>query len=468
MRTGHQQAGELGLNMTGPVADANPTTALDIVGDYKPMEYTATLNAGDPTDSSWRILSAVVDSTDANGAATAYTYTFNIVDTLGNLIQDTSKPDATRADTLYDSTGNDHIISGGGDDTISAYRGGDDVIEAGAGQDYVFAGEGNDVIIGGAGSDALDGFAGNDRIYADTQISVASAIAMGNPSTGSGQATGSGLRGDALSGDSGDDTLIGSNGNDVLSGGAGADLLIGGAGIDYIFGDTDWAAGPAGDWSASPAGLTGGAGGIAPWIGNNSDVIYAGAGDDHVWGELGNDVIFGEGGADELVGNSGNDIILGGGNNDIIYGDLAESANFAAAPGNDYLDGGAEDDVIYGNEGDDILVGGTGDDTLVGGTGKDTYIYNRGDGTDWIYDTKGENNILRFGAGTSSSDVHLELGSLKLNLGNGDEIHIANFDRNDVFNSSSIGSFEFADVVLFGRERNEAANEAVNAWRIAA
>jgi hypothetical protein len=74
-----------------------------------------------------------------------------------------------------------------------------------------------------------------------------------------------------------------------------------------------------------------------------------------------------------------------------------------------------------------------------------TYIFNRGDGGDTVYDTKADNNIFRFGAGISASDITLNLGSLKLNLGGGDEIHIAGFNQNDVFNSSSIGSFEFAD-----------------------
>ncbi|MBW8077854.1 MAG: hypothetical protein GJU76_07230, partial [Gallionella sp.] len=75
------------------------------------------------------------------------------------------------------------------------------------------------------------------------------------------------------------------------------------------------------------------------------------------------------------------------------------------------------------------------------------------DGTDFIYDTQADHNILRFGVGINSSDITLTLGSLMLNLGNGDAIHINNesqanangFDRNNVFNSSSISSFEFAD-----------------------
>jgi len=41
--------------------------------------------------------------------------------------------------------------------------------------------------------------------------------------------------------------------------------------------------------------------------------------------------------------------------------------------------------------------------------------------------------------------IRLRLGSLMLDLGNGDAVHIGGFDQNDVYNSSSIGSFEFAD-----------------------
>ena len=60
-----------------------------------------------------------------------------------------------------------------------------------------------------------------------------------------------------------------------------------------------------------------------------------------------------------------------------------------------------------------------------------------------VYNTKADNNIFRFGTGIS--DITLNPGSLLLNLGGSDEIHITGFDQNDVFNSSSISSFEFAD-----------------------
>jgi VCBS repeat-containing protein len=174
-------------------------------------------------------------------------------------------------------------------------------------------------------------------------------------------------------------------------------------------------------------------------------VLYAGEGNDAAYGGRGNDVIFGEGGNDALMGNSGNDIVMGGSGSDFLFGDMIENNKVAVTSGSDYLDGGEGDDTIYGNEGDDILIGGKDTDTLFGGLGQDTYIYNVGDGIDYIYDTKAENNIIRFGAGVDSKNVKLHLGSLMLDLGNGDAIHIEGIDQNDVYNSSSISGFEFAD-----------------------
>jgi VCBS repeat-containing protein len=306
------------------------------------------------------------------------------------------------------------------------------------------------VLEGGGGADIIVGQGGDDLIYADSQIDTVAAITQGNTGAGSGQ------QGDWLTGGSGNDTMVGSTGNDVLMGGGGSDLLIGGAGNDDISGDTNWVA-QSFDWRIEEID---GIRWFIPAEGDSwpadsaADVIYAGEGNDHVWGGMGNDVIFGENGNDILDGNDGNDVVLGGEGNDIIQGDGSGIfGRTVQIEGSDYLDGGTGDDVIYANGGDDILVGGTGNDTLIGGAGQDTYIYNKGDGVDWIYDTQAEHNILRFGAGINSSDITLTLGSLMLNLGNGDAIHINNesqanasgFDRNNVFNSSSISSFEFAD-----------------------
>ncbi|MBU1777952.1 MAG: putative Ig domain-containing protein, partial [Gammaproteobacteria bacterium] len=290
-----------------------------------------------------------------------------------------------------------------------------------------------DILEGGQGADILVGHTTRStRLYADTRSDTNVAITQGNTEAGTGQ------KGDWLAGGNADDTLVGSAGNDVLAAGGGTDLIIAGAGDDIIYGD-DCAVATSFDWALItvneqeslypslqiPSAAADGAG----------DVIYAGNGNDRVWSGTGNDVIFGEGGDDKLVGNEGNDIILGGADQDQLWGE----------EGSDYLDGGDGVDELMGGAGDDILVGGKQNDILYGEAGQDTYIFNRGDGNDTVHDVRAEHNILRFGAGITASDINLRLGSLMLDLGNGDAVHIGGFDQNDVFNSSSIGSFEFAD-----------------------
>ena len=152
---------------TTPVSDPDPTRTL--VGDQAPIP------------------SSGYSMYDWLNQPVYYSF-----DTLGNVVVDPGTPQLGRADALNGSSG-------------------------------------NDLMLGLGGGDILYGAAGDDRIYADNQISVASAIATGNlPNTGTGQ------RGDWLAGGSGEDILIGGNGNDVLSGGGGADLLIAGAGDDDI------------------------------------------------------------------------------------------------------------------------------------------------------------------------------------------------------------------------------------------
>ena len=146
-------------------------------------------------------------------------------------------------------------------------------------------------------------------------------------------------------------------------------------------------------------------------------------------------MLFGEADNDYLDGRDGNDILLGGKGNDILLGGLGE----------DYLDGGVGTNILHGDEGDDILASGGGSGVLNGGTGRDTYLISRGSGTVIVVDKLNEGNVLRFGEGVKQSDVILRLGSLLLDLGNGDEVHIENFDKNNVYGSVAISSFEFAD-----------------------
>ena len=96
-----------------------------------------------------------------------------------------------------------------------------------------------------------------------------------------------------------------------------------------------------------------------------------------------------------------------------------------------------------------MLHGGHGDDILIGGGGNNTFIFNRGDGKDTI---KKDNssaatiNTVKFGQGITADSLTLGLGSLRINTGAaGDEIHIENFNPNDVYASRGIDSLEFAD-----------------------
>ncbi len=396
-------AGALGLNMTGPAAaPQNPTTTSTITGDLTPVDI-------DPNTA------GVQSQTDA----------------LGNIITNPNVPEPNRVDILFDSNANDSILAGGGDDRVLANGLGDDVIDAGAGRDDVYGGVGNDVISGGTGADILDGWTGNDLLFADGQVSIATAFANGNSQTGTA------LQGDWLAGGAGDDTLVGSTSKDVLTGGGGADLLFGGAGDDDLIGDADWVAANF-NWTVedrpddrffSPV-----TGTQFP-LDDGADVIYCGLGNDHAWGGIGNDVLFGEGGNDWLYGEGGNDVLMGGANNDTLDG----------GDGLDYLNGGAGNDVLYGEAGDDTLDGGggtydqlrggSGNNTfkaaaltndLYGGAGNDTYLLTAGTSSN-IFDGQGINNYI-FGTGVVNGAQQLSSAmnsdTLELNFGSGTALRL--------------------------------------------
>lgn len=161
-----------------------------------------------------------------------------------------------------------------------------------------------------------------------------------------------------------------------------------------------------------------------------------------------------------LVGSSGDDVITDTDNSSSSYNlritatDMAGSnvstdflLSLQGVAGNDLLEGLDGNDTLNSGAGDDTLIGGTGNDTLYGGAGNDTYIFNVGDGTDVIYDsnTNGDVNTVVFGAGVDPNSITLSLGSLVLNYGNGDALHIADFDPNNAYQSQSITNFQFAD-----------------------
>jgi len=411
----------------------------------------ALLEQGDLTANASVTFKAIVESTDADGTVTSTTSNLYTLDING--VDDTQDPQTTLTingdvkptdidpdkdgiqakgdaqgnpigtpepyeDIVLGSDGNDHILSGELTDLVGA-GGGDDWVEGGNGNDYLIGGSGNDLIEGGTGSDILLGREGNDRLYADTKIDTAAAIDNGNSDTGSGQ------KGDWLTGNAGDDILIAGADNDVLAGGAGADLLVAGAGDDNILGDADYTAVyimPGGtprysvgnidwysvspdtfNWTITPGPDTTE---FAPVVGETdpagggADVIYAGAGDDHAWAGEGDDTVYGEGGNDTLSGEAGNDVLLGGAGADTIWGDSSKIDE--SLHGDDFLDGGDGNDELYGMGGNDTLYGGAGDDKLYGDqsdqvTAGNNYL-NGEDGNDTLWGGKGD-DILLGGAG---------------------------------------------------------------------
>ncbi|MBL8386258.1 MAG: hypothetical protein JNM90_24450, partial [Burkholderiales bacterium] len=363
-------------------------------------------------------------------------------------------------------------------------RGDADWIVAGSGRDVVEAGAADDLIEGGsdgtaggaAGGDVIDAGAGDDAVFGGERVELAQAIVDGDretyPANPRAPVLASGLPGDYLAGGAGDDLLVGGSGNDVIATGAGRDTAVGGAGDDTIV-SSDYRAqglgwsidafatafvpgtvegrlraagrplgrrfvGTAGEDEPQPGAQAPGkavhAGSGADWVslGNGDDFIDAGSGDDIAGGGAGDDLVIGAAGADLLLGEDGADVLDGGAGDDALFG----------GAGGDLLFGGAGRDVLEGFDGDDILVGGPGDDVLAGGAGRDTYVFRRGDGVEVIADPDdllqplpGETpaeaaaraaakSVIVLGAGIARSEIRFRKGSLLIDLGQGDALHL--------------------------------------------
>lgn len=351
--------------------------------------------------------------------------------------------------TIYDMAGNDLILGDARDNYVNASFGGDDWIQAGAGRDFIFAGSTNPaevkLIEGGAGDDVLTGGPGNDELYANLRVDLAQAIVAGN-------GAGNGVHGDWLSGGWGDDVLVGDASNDGFSAGMGRDVVVAGAGDDNIFGDADWVATTL-DWyyvddTTANTRLFYWFNGSDNYDVGDADIIYTGSGDDYVWAGGGDDMVWGELGRDQIVGQSGSDVLIGGEDDDRLWGDDGRLA--IEQTGDDYLDGGAGNDFLNGEAGNDVLIGGAGNDTLIGGTGKDIYVFNRGDGVDTVFDTDADSNspdasVLVLGDDVNGSNIIFRVGSLAVDIGNGDVIHFSGFDQFNPTASTPLGEIRLAD-----------------------
>jgi len=360
--------------------------------------------------------------------------------------------------TIFDTAANDLILGDARNNGINASSGGSNCIQAGPGRDtaYALTALVSDVhlIEGGAGDDLLAGGAGNDELYADTRVDLAQAISAGGT-------PGNGLHGDWLSGGWGDDVLVGDLSNDGFSAGRGKDIIVAGGGDDNIFGDADWIATTL-DWyyEDDPVGgqrLFYFFNGAENYDVGEADIIYGGAGNDYVWSHGGDDLVYGEQGHDTMVGGGGSDVLIGGADDDLLEGDDPRLA--PAQHGDDYLDGGAGNDVLWGDGGNDVLIGGPGNDTLNGGAGRDIYVFNKGDGTETVFDTDANSNspdasVLVLGDGVSRGNIKFKPGSLAVDIGPSDPadpnsphdtIHFNGFDQLNPTATTPLGEIRFAD-----------------------
>jgi Ca2+-binding RTX toxin-like protein len=367
----------------------------------------------------------------------------------------------TGSDILDGQGNNDRVYGDAGDDEVTGGLG-DDEIYGGTDRDFVSDAGGTNLLEGNAGADVLYAFgAGRDELYADARVDLSTAILNA-------EQAGSGLKGDWLMAGADADLVVGASADDVLMGGGGNDIIVGGAGDDNLEGDLGWVTTSL-DWSATRTSTTQPDGStlhqlvydpavVLDATAGGNDVIYAGSGVDWVRAGVGDDFVDAGSGDDKAWGEAGSDVMVGGLGNDLLVGDNPGFVT-GGAEGGDYLDGGAGDDELFGNGGSDILIGGAGNDILVGGAGKDIYVFNKGDGTETVFDDDASSSspdasVLVLGDGVSRSDIKFRTGSLAVDLGpsNPDDpdsprdiIHFEGFDQLTPTNGRPIGEIRFAD-----------------------
>ena len=351
----------------------------------------------------------------------------------------------------------DHLISGDQYANWLIGNTGDDILFGSGGNDYISGGSGNDLLIGGKGDDNLQGNSGNDTIYADD----------GNDQVYAGDGD------DVLIGGNGSDILFGENGDDWISGGTGKDTLYGGYGNDTLAGGIgdDQIDGSYGS-DTYRFSLGDGADTIvdtSAYGSKDTDKLVLGEGitQDNLQILRDNyDLVFKVNNTDsirikywfasdqrntleQIVFSDGttlstNDVnalamTLGSESNDCITGlntfvdhlyGFGGNDVMSSYGGDDFLDGGKGNDRLYAGEGNDTLIGGTGNDYLEGAQGSDTYFFNKGDGTDTIFDYAncGSNDVdtIRFGDGVTQEDISflMKNGNLSIQYSSSDTINV--------------------------------------------
>jgi len=365
-------------------------------------------------------------------------------------------------DSLNGEDGSDILMGGAGDDTLwgdgNTANTGDDYLDGGDGNDTLWGGNGNDILVGGIGDDKLYGESGADYLEGgegnDTLNSGGPGSALYGGAGNDDLSAVSG--GNVLDGGAGDDTLAADGDNNTLDGGEGANTLQATGGNNALFagtGNDDLAAWGDGNYLDAGDGantLYAQGSGNELFAGTGNDTLQATGGSNHLDGGDGNNTLVADMGGNTLIAGAGDDTLqAAGGSNYLDGSDGADT--LVVDGGNNELHGGGGNDILTGGLGSDILDGGSGDDTIFT-EGNDIIVYNLGDGNDIVIrNDKGMGSTLtyRFGAGIDPRAFKIRQGSLMLDFGNGDAIHINDIDHQDVFNSLESCRFEFDDGTVF-------------------
>ena len=326
-----------------------------------------------------------------------------------------------RAHVIFGTDSNDNFHAAGGSAVVYNGRSGDDYIAGTMGDDKLYGDDGDDTIYSGEGNDLLVGGRGNDE----------------------------------LSGSRGDDTYIFNkgDGSDVISECGGKDTIKFGEGItpddvdvkrvyksgsDYGYvlelslkGTSDKVSvknyfgyySYSGFHKPSPESLI-------------EKVVFA---DGTVWTQ---DTINSK--VHNITGTEDGETIQAFDDDAVTYYGLGGDDNLYGSKSNDKLYGGTGNDRISGGEGDDLIVGGAGDDYLDGYYGNDTYIFNKGDGSDTVYDADGNDDKVILGY--NSQDIMFERSGNNLRLrmiGSSDSVTINSWYTNNS-NQYKIETFKSA------------------------
>ena len=288
-----------------------------------------------------------------------------------------------RAHVMFGTDGSDNFHAAGGSAVVYNGRSGDDYIAGTMGDDKLYGDDGDDAISGGEGNDLLVGGKGNDE----------------------------------LSGSRGDDTYIFNkgDGSDMISECGGIDTIKFGEGITPDDVDVKRVYKSGSDYGyVLELSLKGTSDKISVknYFGYYSysgfhkpspeslieKVVFA---DGTVWTQ---DTINSK--VHNITGTEDGETIQAFDDDAVTYYGLGGSDNLYGSKSDDKLYGGTGNDHISGYAGDDLVVGGTGDDYLDGYYGNDTYIFNKGDGSDTVYDADGKDDKIVLGY--DSQDIMFE------------------------------------------------------------